>query len=315
MILPLTFIFLGLIGLWLGTKWIINGALALAQKFKLSHSFVGFAILAVGTDLPEVFVSIKAALNNSNGIESSGIITGNAIGSSISQITFILGVSGLFLTIKMGTRELLRDGIALLSSIVLLVFFSLDGLIAKWEGICMVAAYLLYYLILLKSQTGQSEDNHVVNRYSNSLLTIFMLSGFILLIASSNVVVENAMKLAAQWGVAQSYVGILIVGIGTSLPELAVSIGAALRKSAGLSVGNIIGSNIFDGLIPIGLAATISATKMEKVLLTFDMPFLLAVSVIVLLFLKTKKGISIIEGIVLISLFLLYLSLKLLFLD
>src|SRR5665647_193200 len=124
----------GLIGLWLGTKWIINGALGIAKRFNLSHSFVGVAILAVGTDLPEVFVSVKAALLHLRGIESSGIITGNAIGSSISQITFILGVAGLFLNFTVAKKDLRRDGIALLSSILLLFVFGFDGIITRLEG-------------------------------------------------------------------------------------------------------------------------------------------------------------------------------------
>ena len=116
-------ILIGLVGLWLGTKWIINGATGIAKRFNLSHSFVGLAILAVGTDLPEVFVSLKASFLHLKGIESSGIITGNAIGSSISQITFILGIAGLFLNFTMTKKDLWRDGIALLSSMILLFVF------------------------------------------------------------------------------------------------------------------------------------------------------------------------------------------------
>lgn len=311
MTFPLLFILAGLIGLWIGTKWIINGALGIAKRFNLSHSFVGVAILAVGTDLPEVFVTIKASVNNLNGIESSGIITGNAIGSSISQITFILGMAGLFLNFKMTNRDLLRDGAALILSIVVLIIFGSDGLIVRWEGLTMVAIYVLYYIILLKNLTNSSEDNSGEKELSNFALVLFLLSGFCVLIFSSHFVVENAMLLAERWGVAQSFVGIVIVGLGTSLPELAVSIGAAFKKSAGMSVGNVIGSNIFDGLIPIGLGGTIATTRIEGSLLKFDLPFLLSVSILVLVFLRTKRGISVIEGISLISLFLLYLLFKL----
>lgn len=315
MAFPLIFILVGLVGLWLGTKWIINGALGIAKRFNLSHSFVGVAILAVGTDLPEVFVTVKASLNNLNGIESSGIITGNAIGSSISQITFILGIAGLFLNFKMANRDILRDGIALISSIILLIIFGHDGVIARWEGLTMVVVYLLYYLVLLKSHVNNTDDNKEGKDYSNSSLALFLLSGFIVLIFSSHLVVENAMMLAEKWGVAQSFVGIVIVGLGTSLPELAVSIGAAFRKSPGMSVGNVIGSNIFDGLIPIGLGGVIATTKIEGLLLNFDIPFLLGVTLLVLVFLRTKRGISSIEGIILISLFIIYLLIKLFFFE
>lgn len=308
-------IIIGLVGLWLGTRWIINGAIGIAKRFNLSHSFVGLAILAVGTDLPEVFVSIKASMLHLSGIESSGIITGNAIGSSISQITFILGIAGLFLTFTMAKKDLLRDGIALLTSILLLFIFGIDGIITRLEGGILLIAYLVYYIMLLKSQTEHTDDNSVGKDHSNSALAFFLLAGFLVLIFSSHLVVENAMLVAEKWGVAQSFVGIAIIGLGTSLPELAVSVGAAIRKSAGMSVGNIIGSNIFDGFIPIGIGGVISTTNMDSTLLKFDLPTLLAMTLLVLIFLKTKRGISKIEGISLISIFLLYIAIKLFYFE
>lgn len=305
----------GLIGLWIGTKWIINGATGIAKRFNLSHSFVGVAILAVGTDLPEVFVTIKASILNLEGIESSGIVTGNAIGSSISQITFILGVAGLLLNFTMAKKDLWRDGIALLTSIVLLFAFGIDGIITRLEGVILLLMYLVYYIILLRNKTVNTDDNADVKNYSNTALALFLLTGFSVLILSSHLVVDNAMKLAEKWGVAQSFIGIVIIGLGTSLPELAVSVGAAIRKSAGMSVGNIVGSNIFDGFIPIGLGATISTTNMEDNLLKFDLPVLASVTLLVLIFLKTKRGISKPEGIVLIAIFLLYILTKIFFFE
>lgn len=305
----------GLIGLWLGTKWIINGALGIAKRFNLSHSFVGVAILAVGTDLPEVFVTIKASLLHLQGIESSGIITGNAIGSSVSQITFILGAAGLLLNFTMVKKDLWRDSIALLSSILLLFAFGIDGIVTRLEGVILLMMYLLYYFILMRNKTVNTDDNANGKDYSSSTLVLFLVFGFSVLIFSSHLVVENAMKLAEKWGVAQSFIGIVIIGLGTSLPELAVSVGAAIRRSAGMSVGNIIGSNIFDGFIPIGLGATISTTTMESNLLKFDLPVLLAATLLVLVFLKTKKGISKPEGIILIVIFLLYILAKIFFFE
>ena len=305
----------GLIGLWLGTKWIINGAVGIAKKFNLSHSFVGVAILAVGTDLPEVFVTVKASILQLRGIESSGIITGNAIGSSISQITFILGVAGLMLNFRMSKKDLFRDGIALLSSIIVLFAFGFDRVINWQEGVALLMMYLVYYIFLLRSRTVNADNNANLKNYSNLVLALYLFVGFIILIFSSHLVVENSMKLAEKWGVAQSFIGIAIIGLGTSLPELAVSVGAALRKSSGMSVGNIIGSNIFDGFIPIGLGSTISTINMEGNLLKFDLPFLFAVTFMVLIFLKTKRGITKIEGVILIIIFLLYIAIKLFFFE
>jgi len=303
-------ILIGLIGLWAGTKFIIDAALGIAKRFNLSHSFVGVAILAVGTDLPEVFVTLKASVSQLQGVESSGIITGNAIGSCMSQITLILGIAGLFLSFHMTKRDLIRDGIALLGSIILLFFFGIDGHINRWEGGGMLVIYILYYIVLMKNHVNQDDDNSSGKDYSNSKMLLLLLVGFIILVFSSHLVVDNAMDLAAKWGVEQSFVGIVLIGIGTSLPELAVSVGAALRKAPGMSVGNVIGSNIFDGLIPIGLGGAISTTNIESNLLTTDIPILFVFTLVVLLFLRTKRGISTIEGIILIVMFLVYLFVK-----
>lgn len=301
---------IGLIGLWLGTKWVINAALGIANLFKLSHGFVGVAILAVGTDLPEVFVTLKASFLQLSGTESSGIITGNAIGSSISQITVILGIAALLLTFKMPKSELILNGIFLLLSVALVYVFGHDGNITRVEGFLLIITYLLYYYLLLRNNKDETAAENEGAPNSIPKIILFLLPGLIVLIGSSHLVVENAMELAKAWGVEQSFVGIAVIGLGTSLPELAVSIGAALKKSAAMSVGNVIGSNIFDGLIPIGLGASITDVKLESGFLRIDLPILFFSSLLVIIFLMTKKGMSRLEGFVLILIYLAYIILK-----
>lgn len=303
-------IIIGLVGLWLGTKWVINAALGIANLFKLSHGFVGVAILAVGTDLPEVFVTLKASLLQLSGVESSGIITGNAIGSSISQITVILGIAALLLTFKMPKSELILNGIFLLLSVVLVYVFGHDGNITRVEGILLIITYLLYYYLLLRNNKDETTAENEGAPNSIPKIILFLIAGLIVLIGSSHLVVENAMELAKAWGVEQSFVGIAVIGLGTSLPELAVSIGAAMKKSAAMSVGNVIGSNIFDGLIPIGLGASITDVKLESGFLKIDLPLLFFSSLLVIIFLLTKKGMSRLEGITLILVYLAYITLK-----
>lgn len=305
----------GLLGLWLGTRWVITGAFGISKRFRLSHTFVGLAILAVCTDLPEIFVSISASILHLRGIESSGIITGNAIGSCIAQISIILGIAGLFLNIRMIKKVVYRDGGTLLASILLLVICSVDGRISRLDGIILLLAYGIYYFILVKTQESQDEDSSKGKDYSLPVIATFFVFGFALLIFSSRLVIENAMLLAAEWGVAQSFVGIVLVGLGTSLPELAVSVGAALRKSAGMSIGNIVGSNIFDTLVPIGLGGTISTTAMEKDLLQFDIPVMTGMTLLVILFLRSEKGISKPESIFLITSYLGYVAFKVFFFE
>ena len=130
------------------------------------------------------------------------------------------------------------------------------------------------------------------------------------MIFTSELVVDNSINFAEKFHVKQSFVGIIILGLGTSLPELALALNAVRKKAGGLSVGNLIGSNIFDMLIPIGMGASISELKIEKKLLLFDLPFLLVLSFIVLFFFYKKKGLQKTEAVILISIFVLYASLK-----
>jgi cation:H+ antiporter len=306
------FIFiLGLIGLWVGTKWVVKSAIGIANRFNLSHAFVGLAILSIGTDLPEVFISIDAAIMQLKGVESSGIITGNSIGSSISQISIVLGLSGLFLNLTTTKKELIRNSIALISSMLLLFAISFDGEISRIDGFILLTSYLIHYVVLWKTASKNSKKNMVIQHYKPIMLAVFLVFGFALLIISSHFVVTKAMYFADKWGVAQSFIGIVIIGLGTSLPELSVSIGAILRKSPGMSFGNIIGSNIFDILVPIGIAGSITKISMEDNLLNFDLPFLFVITLLVLLFLASKRGISRIEAVILIIIYLLYVLAKL----
>jgi cation:H+ antiporter len=309
-VIQISLFIVGLIGLWLGTKWVVKSALDIAQRFNLSHAFVGLAILAVGTDLPEVFITFKASFLQLKGIESSGIITGNAIGSSISQISIILGIAGLFMNFAIEKKELFRDGIALLGSIILLFIVGYDGEVTRVEGLILLLAYVIYYIVLLKSNSNAPSNNEEQEQLSIIKLATYLVIGFVVLIFSSHLVVENALFFAKKWGLEQSFVGIVLIGLGTSLPELAVSIGAAIKKSAGISVGNVIGSNIFDTIIPVGIGGTISEISMESGLLKFDLPVLFVITSLVVVFLATKKGISKREAIILIALYLLYVLAK-----
>lgn len=302
-------IVVSLAGLWLGTRWIINSALQIALHFGMSQGVVGLAILAVGTDLPEVFVSIKASLDQYAGTSTSGIITGNAIGSSLCQISIILGIAALVTTFKINSRELYREGGTLLASVVILYLMGSDGTISRKEGMLLILIYIFYYWLLLR--TREQQERNDAEKLPNPIFTwLLLLLGLVTLIGASHVVVDNAVSLSNQYGLEQSFAGAVIVGLGTSLPELAVSLGAALKKSPGLSVGNILGSNIFDGLIPIGLGATIHPIEFHSNLLKYDLPILAGITLLCLFILKTKRGLSLIEGLILILCFLTFIFVK-----
>ena len=305
-------LFVSIVGLWAGTELVVRGALRIADYFQLSQLFVGIAILAIGTDLPELVVSISASLESVNeGVNTSGIILGNAIGSSFSQISVVLGVIGLMSYITLTRRHLVFDGIMLIGSVILLGLVGIDGKITRVEGMILILTYIVYYYRLLHRE---KEKKHRKDPASKKLWwsITMLLIGLGVTVYASELVVSNALAITEELGIRQSFVGIVLIGIGTSLPELAVSLNAIRKKAQGLSVGNLIGSNIFDALIPVGVGASISELTFERKLIWFDLSFLLGLSILVLVFFYRKKGIQLTEAMILIFVFILYGVVKML---
>jgi cation:H+ antiporter len=309
--LELLSILLGLAGLWFGTEMVIKSALKITDYYGLSQAFVGITILAIGTDLPELFVAVDASLHSViQDVDTSGIIIGNSIGSCFGQLGLVLGISALLNYLTLPKQDLYQDGIMLIGSIILVALLGLDGEISRIDGGVLIVIYLIYYFILVYQENlGEKMKKKFNNKLFKEILTLIL--GFIIVVFTSEVVVDNSIKFSDIIGIKQSFVGIIIIGLGTSLPELAISLNAVKNKAIGLSVGNIIGSNIFDMLIPVGIGASISELSIDKKLICFDLSFLFVISLTVLIFLYKKKGLQKIEAVILIGIFVLYASLKL----
>jgi cation:H+ antiporter len=299
----------GIVGLVLGTELVVRGAVDIANHFKLSRVFIGLAILAIGTDLPEFVIAITAALNKLKGIETSGIILGDAIGSSFSQIGFVLGILGITGYVILTKEQIKIDGLVMLSSVVLLFLVGYDGTITQLEGLVLVLVYLIYYVSLYRRENTDEKIKRTPAFYPVWSF-VLLVSGLAIVIYTSNVVVDNIVALAGRWGVSQVVIAILITGFGTSLPELAVSLGALIKGEGGLSVGNLVGSNIFDILVPVGTGAIISGLTISRNMLFFDIPALFVLSVVVLLFFFRIKGIQRKEAIIIFLLYAFYVLLK-----
>jgi cation:H+ antiporter len=306
-------LFVGLIGLWLGTEFVVRGAIRIADYFRLSQLFVGIAILAIGTDLPELVVSVNASMESlKEGVDTSGIVVGNAIGSSFSQISIVLGIMGLVSYITLARRHLVFDGIMLIGSVILLGLVGIDGQVTRVEGAILILTYVVYYYRLLNRERGgkKKESEHKDQKVWLSVLVLII--GLGVTIYTSELVVESALQITKNLGIRQSFVGIILIGLGTSLPELAVSLNAMRKKATGLSVGNLIGSNIFDALIPVGVGASISEITFEQKLIWFDLSMLLGLSILVIYFFYRKRGIQRTEAMILLFVFILYAVMKML---
>ncbi|GAB5525896.1 MAG: calcium/sodium antiporter [Roseivirga sp.] len=303
--MALPFLLLGLLTLWAGTEILLKGVLRLTDHYGLSHVFTGLVILSIITDLPETAIAIASSIKQLKGVQTSGIIIGNSIGSSIAQITAVLGISGLYGYFTLTKEQMFEDGAFLLGSVTLLFFLGLDGNISTAEGASMLIIYMLYYWLMLRREkvSVKLKKKRIKKLYQ---VIFYMVAGTLVLITGSELAVRNALVLAERWQISQSFVGIVIIGLSTSLPELAVSIASAFKKAPGLSVGNIIGSNIYDVLMPVGLSAVISPLTFEKKIIQVDVPFLLVATTLVLIFFRKKKGLQKKEAIALISLFVLF---------
>jgi cation:H+ antiporter len=302
---------LGLAGLWGGTLLTVRGAVEVSERHGLSQGFIGLTILAIGTDLPELLVSVSGSLQQLRGIESSGVIVGNAIGSAMAQGTLVLGVAGLFGTMGIAPRMIRRDGLTLLLAIALTTILFWDGDVGRLQGAALLIAYLIYFVSLVQAEHGHGEEK--THRDARGLSPMFALFvGLVTVILAAHVVVTEGVELADSWGISQTLVGVLLIALGTSLPELALSVGAMRQGHASLSAGNIIGSNIFDLLVPVGLAAVIHPLVVDATTTTFDLPAVALATAALLVFMTRRRGLQRGEAISLIGLYAAYAVLRLL---
>ncbi|MBW2973612.1 calcium/sodium antiporter [Candidatus Woesearchaeota archaeon] len=308
----LIYLILGLIGLWVGAELTTRGAISIAKKLKISYMFIGLTVLAIGTDLPELFIDLTAAIQKLQGIDTSGLILGETVGTVISQTTLILGLVGLFGLVVISKREFLRDGLIMIGSAAVLFLMGMDGQISMMDGIILVIIYAFYFMTVLREERLHEKIRN--NRGYGVLLwaAVSLIAGLFFLVFASKIVVENAVELANIWGISQTLVGLLIVGFGTSLPELTICVNAVMKKAGTLSVGNLIGSNIFDILFTLGLSSVIAkGFFVAPSLVEFDIPFMIGVCVLAIFLLRTKMKLHRREAITLILVYLAYVALKL----
>jgi len=302
---------LGLLGLWGGTLLTVRGAVELSERHGLSKGFVGLTVLAIGTDLPELLVSISGSVQQLQGIEASGVIVGNATGSAMAQGTLALGVAGLVGYLGVAPRMVRRDGLTLLLAIGLTTALTFDGYVGHFEGAALLLAYLIYLVALVQeeSHNGHSRGPPAKAGTSPALSIGF---GLVTVILAAHIVVTEAVVLAEAWGIGQTVLGVLIIGAGTSLPELALAVGAARKGHASMSVGNVLGSNIFDLLVPVGLGAAIHPLIVAPETLYFDLPALTLATVALLIFLTRRRGLQRHEAVALVVLYVGYATIRVL---
>ncbi|MEA3430857.1 MAG: calcium/sodium antiporter [Nanoarchaeota archaeon] len=308
MLIPLIILITSIIGLLLSSEIIIKSLRKIARHFNISELLIGITVVAIGTSLPEVATNISAGFK-----KASGVAIGNIVGSNITNICLLLGMAGLFSMLFMNEKTKKREGRMIVIAVVLMLFAFLDFKISQLEGAILILVYIIY-LIYVYIQEKRLKKIKVKGRHPAIRLWFWIPSaiiGFIALIFSSNYTVNSAISLAQLWGIPQTIIGIFIIGIGTSLPELTVILQGIRKRAKGLSIGTLIGSNISNPLLALGSGAIITGYSISKNIVKFDMIFLLIVTIIALFFLERHDSFDKKRAAFLIALFAFYVYMRL----
>ena len=291
----------GVVVLYSGGEIFIKGSTGIAAYFRIKPLIVAATIAAFATSAPEFFVSVTAALK-----KSESLAIGNVIGSCITNIGLVLGICALISPIKI-KNHLLKKEIPMLIFVSVIIFlFGLDLTITKIEGIILLACFVLFILYAVKS----AKSNDVVTgeaRPRQIKELVFILAGTLLLVAGANFIVLSAVSLAKTLGISEFVIGVSLVALGTSLPELSVSAVASFRNNDDTSIGNIIGSNIFNILLIVGVVCLIQPIFLAKTTALIDMPILLVFTLALFALLKTEFTLSRKEGVLLILSYGIYI--------
>lgn len=295
-----------------GARLLVDHAVRLAQHYHLSEFVVGIVILAMGSDLPELFVALSAAIKAAGGgAELSGLILGTSIGSCFGQLGLIMGLVGLMGYLTMPRNYIYHHGAFLVGGLMFLFLTGQDGVISAPEGGILVVAFVVY-LFTLSGQARIAGESATVPAGTPWRTWSFIAGGLLLVLLGSELTVNSAVALADVLGIKQSLVAILFIGVATSLPELSISMAAMIKTRHAMSVGNLVGSNIFDTFVPVGMAAMIAPLRFDAALLWYDIPALLFLTLLVLVFFSIRKGLQRREAAVLLALYGAYVLFKLL---
>ena len=285
MIIDIFFLLIGTTMLYFGADWIVRSSVSIAKKSNIAPIIIGLTIVAFGTSLPELIVSITAALN-----DSSSLSVGNAIGSNIANIGLVLGLSSLIFPISCIYKKIKKDLWINIIITIIFVFFAFDGLISRFEGMIMFLC-LIYYILLCISE--EKDDEEIPdNIISNNRIFLYLLGGIFVLAYGADLFVDGAISLAKKLGISEAVVGVSIVAFGTSLPELATSVVAAFKKESDISLGNILGSNIFNILCVLGISSMISQLDSPIQMMNREVYFLLILGFLLIAISKMNQPIS-----------------------
>ena len=292
---------IGFVLLVKGADFFVDGASSIAAKLKIPSLIIGLTVVSLGTSLPEAAVSISASVGGNNGIS-----LGNVIGSNLFNLLVVVGVSAIILHITTDKDILKRDMPINIGITALLCVMLIDGMLSRIDAAILLVCFALYMFILIRSALKNRVEAEEQKVLSWKKSVIFAVIGVAAIIGGGQLVVNSASAIAISLGMGETLVGLTIVAVGTSLPELVTSIVAAKKGDSGIAMGNVIGSNIFNILFILGVTGVISPIAAEAAFFT-DSGLLIAVSVIMLLFAFTNGKTTRTEGVISTLMYLAYM--------
>jgi cation:H+ antiporter len=279
-----------IVGLWFGAEWLVAGAAALARRFGISELVIGLTVVAFGTGLPEAVVTLDAVATG-----HTDLAVGNVVGSNIVNIAVVLGVVSLVRAVPVSRSLVRRDGLALVGTTVLAVVVAVDGRVSRLEGGLLLVLWLGYLWTLFRNHGTGPRQTESETQAAGVRAVGKLVVGLVVVVASGALLVEAATTVARAFGISEWTIGATVVAIGTSTPELVVSLLAVVRGRSGLSLGNVIGSNIVNLFGVLGLAALVTPLSVTSAAFG-GLLWLLALVAVFLATLWTGRRLSRVEG-------------------
>ncbi|WP_272149999.1 calcium/sodium antiporter [Tenacibaculum aiptasiae] len=307
--MSLVYIILGLLLLVLGGNWLLKAAVGLSLKLNIPKIVIGMTVVSFATSAPELIVSVKSALEG-----ATGLAVGNVIGSNIANIGLVLGITVILSTIEVERSFYKTDWpVMMIASVLLYFFIAFDNIIQQYEGIILFSMLIVFLIYLLRFQKTavvdeMPEDDEELPLYK---IVLFLVIGGLGLWGGSELLIDGSVSLAKNMGVSDAVIGVTVVSVGTSVPELAASIIAVIKKEKAISLGNLIGSNVFNILAVLGITAMITPVEVKPDALSLinnDIYWMLAISFVVLplVFFPKKLRLNWKDGIILLGAYIFF---------
>lgn len=304
------FLFAGLFVLILGGDFLVKGSSNIALRLRISPLVVGLTIVAFGTSSPELLVSVQAALSG-----SPDLTMGNVIGSNICNLALVLGVTAIIRPIRVNNDSIKIDWPMTMGSSLLLYFLVREGLLKSYEGLIFIVLLVAYTaFVIMKSRKENTTLNFAQRRklYKNGTWKhlvkdiVFIILGGLGLFYGSDWFLEGAKGLAVHFGVSERVIGLTVLALGTSLPELVTAAIASFKNQTDLAIGNLMGSNIFNILSILGITSIITEIQVSDVILNIDMVWMLGITLLILPMMVHSRQIGRYEGVVLLLIYAYY---------